>query len=164
MADKKNESAQRQEGRSLPARRPFGELGGWTSESFFPSRMGRLLDELFRESPGGRGREFLPAVDVAENDAQYTITVELPGTNKDDVHVELSEGMLTIRGEKKSEREEKKERSRYVERCYGSFTRAFTLPSDADGDRLIASFKDGVLTIAIPRKEEAKPRTIAIKE
>ena len=72
--------------------------------------------------------------------------------------------MLTIRGEKRSEREETKECSRHVERSYGSFTRAFTLPSDADGDRLVASFKDGVLTINVPRKEEAKSRTIAIKQ
>lgn len=164
MAEKTKESQEREEGRSLATRRPFGELERWASEAFFPSRMGRLLDDLFRESPTGRGKEFLPVVDVTENDAQYTITAELPGTSKDDVHVELSEGMLTIRGEKKSEREETKERSRYVERSYGSFTRAFTLPSDADGDRLVASFKDGVLTINVPRKEEAKPRTIAIKQ
>jgi HSP20 family protein len=68
-----------------------------------------------------------------------------------------------IRGEKKSEREEKKERSRYVERSYGSFSRAFRLPGDADADRLEASFKDGVLTVRIPRSEAAKPKQIAIK-
>jgi HSP20 family protein len=71
--------------------------------------------------------------------------------------------MLTIRGEKKSEREEKKEQRRYAERSYGSFRRSFRLPSDADADRLEASCQDGVLSVTIPRTEEAKPRTIAVK-
>ena len=81
---------------------------------------------------------------------------------KEDVHVDLQEGMLVIHGEKKSEREEKREHGRYVERSYGSFSRSFTLPSDADVDRLEASFKDGVLTIRVSRTEESKPRQIAI--
>jgi HSP20 family protein len=164
MGEKNKEVETRKEGRSLSSWRPFEEFERWTGGSLFPGRMGRLLDELSREWPAGHGRAFLPAVDVAENDSNYTVTVELPGASKDDVHVELNEGILTIHGEKKSEREEKKERSRYVERSYGSFTRSFTLPRDADGDRLSASFKDGVLTITVPRSEAAKPRTIAIKE
>ena len=102
-------------------------------------------------------------MDVHENDTRYTVTVELPGTRKEDVQVELSEGMLTIRGEKKSEREETKERRRYVERSYGSFSRSFTLPGDANAERLDASFKDGILTITIPKTEESKPKRVAIK-
>jgi HSP20 family protein len=77
--------------------------------------------------------------------------------------VELQEGVLTIRGEKTSEREEKNEQTRYVERCYGSFSRSLRLPPDADADRLDASFKDGVLAITVPKTEGPKPRTIAIK-
>jgi HSP20 family protein len=71
--------------------------------------------------------------------------------------------VLTIRGEKKSEREEKKEQTRWIERCYGSFTRSFTLPANAQTERVAASFKDGVLTIEIPKRPEAKPRAISIK-
>lgn len=76
---------------------------------------------------------------------------------------QLHDGILTIRGEKKSERDERKEKRRYVERSYGSFNRSFRLPGDADATRLEASFKDGVLTISIPKTEEPKPKTIAVK-
>jgi HSP20 family protein len=165
MTEKK-ETKGKEEARALAPWRPFGDLERWPSlwEDLLPGRA-RLLDELFREWPRARRAEaFLPAVDVAENDAQYTITVELPGAKKDDVHVELREGMLVIHGEKKSEREEKKDRGRYLERSYGSFSRSFSLPADADADRLVASFKDGVLKITLPRTEEAKPRQIAIKD
>jgi HSP20 family protein len=70
---------------------------------------------------------------------------------------------MTIRGEKRSEREEKKEQSRWVERCYGSFSRSFTLPANSSADRVNASFKDGVLTVELPKVEAAKPKTIAVK-
>lgn len=167
MAEKKQkEKEEKRESGTLAPWRPFGELEPWPTfgEGLFSSRMGRLMDELFRDwRPASRALACVPAMDVHENDARYTITVELPGTRKEDVQVELSEGMLTIRGEKKSEREETKERRRYVERSYGAFSRSFTLPPDANGDRLDASFKDGILTIAIPKTEESKPKRVAIK-
>lgn len=161
MAEKKA----KQESRALTAWDPFGEVEPWSNLfEGLSGRFPRLVDELFRERAWpGRGRGFLPALDVSDNEQQYTLSVELPGVRKEDVHIELQEGMLTVRGEKKSEREEKKEQSRYVERSYGSFTRSLRIPPDADADRLAASFKDGVLTITIPKSEEAKPRTIAIK-
>jgi len=158
MAEKK----EAKESQELAPWRPFGDVESWLApwEGFFPRR--RFLDDLLRDWPAAP-RAFAPAVELSENDSRYTITVEIPGVKKDDVHVDLREGMLVIHGEKKSEREEKKERSRYVERSYGSFSRSFSLPSDADADRLDASFKDGVLTINIPRTAESKPRQIAIK-
>jgi HSP20 family protein len=105
----------------------------------------------------------MPALDISDDDEQYSITVELPGGKKDDVHVEVHDDTLTIRGEKKSEREEKKEQRRYVERSYGTFSRSFSLPSDADAEHIDASFKDGVLTIRLPKTEAKKPRAIAVK-
>jgi len=151
-----------------PARwEPFRELEAWEPSRFFlpsvffPSRMGRMFEELERSWPAAR--EGRPAMDVAESDDRYTITVELPGVKKDDVTVEMAEGRLSIRGEKKSEREEKKEHRRYSERSFGVFERSFYLPADADGDRIAARFDDGVLTLEIPKREEAKPQTIAIK-
>lgn len=120
----------------------------------------RLLDEVFPQR--GRG-QFVPAVDISEDDDHYNVTVELPGMKKEDVTVESQDNVLTIRGEKRSEREEKKEQNRWVERTYGSFSRSFTLPANAAGDRISASFKDGVLTIAVPKLEEKKPQTISIK-
>lgn len=151
--------------RSLTPWNPFAEFERWPSlwEGFFP-RGGRLFGDLLRDWPqGARTSAFVPALDISENDSHYTITVEIPGVRKDDVQVELRDDMLVIQGEKKSEREEKKERGRHVERSYGSFSRAFTLPSDADAERLEASFKEGVLTVRIPRREALKPKQIAIK-
>jgi HSP20 family protein len=126
-------------------------------------RMRNLLAEMFGEG-GAAARAFAPAVDVAENDEEYVISAELPGTKKDDVTDELHEGVLTLRGEKKSEREGKNEQARYVERSFGSFSRSFTLPSNADGIKLEASFRDGVLTIRVPKREEAKPRVIQVRD
>jgi HSP20 family protein len=143
---------------AMPARRsPFRDLA-------LPTRFGKLIDELFAENGGATFEGGIsPAIDVSEDDKQYVITAELPGVKKDDVSVELHEGVLTVQGEKKSEREEKKERRRWVERSYGSFTRSLTLPGDALADRVDAAFADGVLTVTIPKAEAAKPRTVAIK-
>jgi len=135
---------------------PFRELfaSGW--------RFPRFFDESL-PSRGGRAGRWAPAVDIAEDDQKYVITAELPGTAKDDVHVEVHENVMTIRGEKRSEREEKKEQSRWVERSYGSFSRSFTLPANTVADRVNASFKDGVLTIELPKVEAAKPKVISVR-
>lgn len=158
---------EREETRSVAPWDPFGALEPWPGFSQWglgPTRMGRLMDELFREWPAtSRRGDVVPALDVSENDKQYTISVELPGVRKDDVHVELGDGMITIRGEKKSEREETKDQGRYVERSYGAFSRSFRLPADADPDHLDASFRDGVLTLKVAKSEAAKPRSISIK-
>jgi HSP20 family protein len=126
------------------ARRPFAGLPGWLEEA-------------------GRAARSVPAIDIAEGDGEYVVTAELPGCKKEDVTLELEENVLTLRGEKRSEREEKKEQRRYVERTYGSFSRSFTLPPNAEVERIDASFKDGVLTIRIPKAAAAKSRTVDIK-
>lgn len=134
---------------------PFRELDlfrRWPLRDF--SGLGGALEA----TPG----RWAPSVDVSEDDAQYVVTAELPGAKKDDVSVELHENLLTIRGEKRNEREEKNEQRRYVERTYGSFSRSFTLPSNADADRIKASFEDGVLTIEIAKREELKPKNIVV--
>jgi len=122
-----------------------------------------MLDELFGDTTRG-GRGFAPAVDVAENNDEYVVSAELPGAKPEDVTVELHEGVLTLRGEKRHERDEHTEHARYVERSYGSFSRSFALPQNANGEKVQAGFKDGVLTLRIPKREEAKPRTIAIQK
>jgi len=131
---------------------PFGE------EYFSPER-------FFREwsVPSQRAGRLAPAVDVAESESGFSVTVELPGVKREDVTVEVHENVLSIRGEKKSEREEKKDKTHWVERTYGSFSRSFTLPPSAVTDELKATFKDGVLSIEIPKKEEVKARQISIK-
>jgi HSP20 family protein len=132
---------------------PLRELG-------FPSRLSRWMEEALGSAPRGR---LAPAVDISEDDGKYVVTAEIPGTKREDITVEAHEGVLTIRGEKRSEREEKKEQARWVERTYGSFSRSFTLPANADTERVSAAFRDGVLTIEIPKAEASKPRSIAIK-
>ena len=125
-----------------------------------PLQFSRLFDDSReRQLAGGA---WSPAVEVAENDQGYAITVELAGCSKDDVVVDCHDSVLSIRGEKKSEREEKDEHRHFVERRYGSFSRSFRLPDDAETDRVEASFKDGVLTIEVPRAEEKKPKVIKI--
>ncbi|UYN94608.1 MAG: Hsp20/alpha crystallin family protein [Enhydrobacter sp.] len=96
-----------------------------------------------------RAFEHVPKVEVKENGSAYAVTVELPGLDEKDVKVTVEDDVLTITGEKKIERTD--ERTHYSERSYGSFTRAFTLPSDADHAKLAARFAKGVLTIDIPK-------------
>jgi HSP20 family protein len=142
------------ESRALSVFDPF--LDAWS-----PMRLSRLFEGWPGEAM--RATRFVPAVDVTEDDDKYIISVEVPGAGKDDVSLEVHDNVLTIRGEKRSEREEKKEHARYIERSYGSFSRSFTLPSNADEARVVASFKDGVLTVEIAKREEAKPKQISIK-
>jgi HSP20 family protein len=96
-----------------------------------------------------------PAVDVVEKDKAYEITAELPGIDKNNVEVKFADGVLTLKGEKKEEKEQK-EKDRYVsERRYGSFQRSFRVPDSVDADKIDANFQNGVLTISLPKKPEA---------
>ena len=154
------------ESREMSVWHPFGELESWLTpfEGLFPRR--RFFEDFFRDFGRGNGggrQSFVPAVELSENDDHYTITVELPGVAKEDVEVELREGMLIVHGEKRNEREEQRDRGRYLERSYGSFSRTFVVPPDADAERMDASFKDGVLKIRIPRSEQSRPRQIQIQ-
>jgi HSP20 family protein len=123
----------------------------------------RMFDKVFRSFglpslglSGGfdTGQALLrPNVDVASTDKEYTITVEVPGVEEDDVRLELTaDGVLTIRGEKKKESEQKEKNFYRVERSYGSFQRTLSLPEDVNQEAINAKFKNGVLTITLPRK------------
>ena len=97
----------------------------------------------------------VPAVDIAETQRGFHITAELPGMKKEDVEVSVSQGLLTIKGEKREEREEKEKGSYLSERRFGAFQRSFRLPSQADADRIEAKFDNGVLTLTVPKSAEA---------
>lgn len=140
---------------------PLAELEGLSSWSPLRELMRAPRWSGLAEELGKRGMP-MPAIDITEDDDEYVVTAELPGSRKEDVTLELHEGVLTLRGEKRNEREEKKEQRRYVERSYGSFSRSFTLPPNVDPDRISASFKEGVLSITLPKTPEAKPRTVSI--
>ncbi|HWP41955.1 MAG TPA: Hsp20/alpha crystallin family protein, partial [Blastocatellia bacterium] len=104
-----------------------------------------------------------PSCDVYETDKEIVIKAELPGVKKEDVKVGIEDGVLSISGERKFEEETKKENYLRVERSYGAFTRSFTLPARVDSTRISAEFKDGLLQVTLPKREEAKPKGIEIK-
>ena len=108
--------------------------------------------------------DWAPSVDIEEAEDKYVIKADLPGVDKKDIDVKLENGVLSIRGEKNVEKESGKDtRHHRRERFHGSFARSFTLPDAVQGDAVDASYRDGVLTLHIPKKEEAKPRSIEIK-
>jgi HSP20 family protein len=129
----------------------------------------RLQDEVsrtFDDRLGQRGGESLgwtPACDVFEDGEAVTLRFELAGVDPKDVDVRFEGGVLTLRGERKLEQEEKKDQYHRVEMSYGSFTRAFSLPAAVDPERIKAEAKNGVLTVTVPKKAEAKPRAISVK-
>lgn len=107
--------------------------------------------------------QWSPLVDISEDDEEYAIKAELPGVEKDQVKVTVENGVLLIAGERVSEHEENKRKYHRVERVYGSFLRSFSLPDDADGTKIRAEFKNGVLKVHLPKNKNAKPKSIEIK-
>ena len=107
--------------------------------------------------------DWVPRVDIAETDKDFIIKVEIPEVKKEDVKVTVDNGILTIRGERKQENEEKGKKFHRVERHFGSFIRSFTLPDNIDEAKIKASFKDGLLNLQIQKTEESKPRAIEVK-
>ena len=107
--------------------------------------------------------DWSPRVDIVENDKEFVIKAEIPEVKKEDVKVTVDNGVLTIRGERKQEKEEKGKKFHRVERHYGSFTRSFSLPENIDETKTKASFKDGMLDLKIQKTKEAKPKAIEVK-
>ena len=103
-----------------------------------------------------------PAVDIFENDNEIVIKAELPGLNAKDIELKIENNLLMLKGERRFEKETKEENYHRVEREYGTFSRAFSLPVAVDGDRVIAEYKDGVLKVVLPKKEEIKPKPIKV--
>ncbi|HMV27523.1 Hsp20/alpha crystallin family protein [bacterium] len=104
-----------------------------------------------------------PATDIVEGKDEYTVRIELPGVSKNDVKITIHDNVLTVQGEKKQESENKENNYHRVERSYGSFMRSFRLPSMVKGEKIDANYKDGILTIVLPKAEEAKTKEIEIK-
>jgi HSP20 family protein len=127
------------------------------------------MNRLFNDSYGTRREEDLmsrgtwtPPVDIYEVDGALVIKAELPGLQREDIDVHIENHTLTIRGERKLDAAIKQENFHRVERAYGSFTRSFSLPNTVDAAKVAAEFKNGVLSVTLPVREEAKPRTINI--
>jgi len=127
-------------------------------------RMNRLFGESFlRDDEVARGA-WVPAVDIFEaDDHSLVLKAEVPDVKRDDIHVSVENNTLTLRGEKKFSHEVKEDKYRRVERTYGNFSRSFTLPTTVDSTKVKADYKDGVLTVRLPFREEAKPRTVDVE-
>jgi HSP20 family protein len=144
------------------------ELDRWPSDFFGIQReINRVFDNFVR---GGMQADesfatsyWTPAVDIVEQENEYLVKMELPGVNKDEVKISLESNILTIKGEKKQEKEEKSKNLHRIERSYGSFQRSFTLPTTVKSDKIDAVFKDGVLSVSLPKAEEMKPKQIEVK-
>jgi len=107
--------------------------------------------------------DWTPSVDISENASAYLIKGEIPGVKKEDVKVNIQNGMLTIQGERKMEKEEEGKKYHRIERCYGSFLRSFQIPDDADENAIKAEFKDGMINVTLPKSEKAKPKAINVE-
>jgi len=107
--------------------------------------------------------DWVPRVDIAETAKEFLIKVEIPDVKKEEVKITVDNGILSIQGEKKQEKEEKGKKFHRVERYYGSFTRSFVLPDNVDETKIEASFKDGMLNLQIPKTEKSKPKEIEVK-
>ena len=107
--------------------------------------------------------EWTPAVDITEDEKEYLLKAELPELKKEDVKVTVENGILTVSGERKFEKEEKGKKYHRIERSYGSFVRSFGLPDDADAEKVEAKFSDGVLRVHVAKSESAKPKQIEVK-
>ncbi len=132
----------------------------------FQGEMNRLFNDFFRGSTGeeaGWGlRTWIPPLDLYETDEALVLKAELPGVSKDDVSIEIQNNTLILRGERKHEAEVKEGDYYRAERAYGTFHRAFVLPTLVDQDKVQATYNDGVLELRLPKSEAAKPKRIAI--
>ena len=163
MADK----AKEKEGKAVTPWRPAMEASRWEKD------MDRMMEDFFGRRMRSwwpdrwfKGEDFerrVPAVDLFEEKDEIVVKAELPGIEKDHVEVNLSDHLLTIKGEKKKEEEVKEENYYRSERSYGSFVRTVELPKDVHADKVKASFKNGILEVRMPKTEEAKAKEIKVK-
>jgi HSP20 family protein len=131
------------------------------------SRLNRLFNQPFgRRLPEDEGSllaEWAPAIDVQETEGEYLIKADLPEVKKEDVRVELQDGMICLQGERRQEKEEKGKKFHRIERAYGRFERRLALPSEVDAQRVAAEFKDGVLRVHLPKSASVKPKSVEVK-
>ena len=137
---------------------PFRELASLQNRvnSLFQDYSRTNQDEL------STAASFVPAVDVYEDEHKVTLKLEIPGVNQEEVDVRLENNTLTVRGERKFEKEEKEENFHRIERRYGNFVRSFTLPNTIDTEKVNASYENGVLKIELSKRAEAKPKQIKV--
>lgn len=161
------EKAKEKESKAVTPWRPLMDLTRWEREmdrmmeDFFGRRMRPWWPERwFRTEPMEIGA---PAIDLYEEKDEIVVKAELPGMDKDDIEVNISNSQLTLKGQKKKEEEVKEENYYRCERSYGSFIRTLELPKDVHADKVKASFKNGILEVRLPKTEQAKTKEIKVK-
>jgi HSP20 family protein len=147
--------------KTLATWNPFGELDE------VQNRLGSFFGGTFPRFGNGNGglklADWSPQVDITEDEKEYLLKTDLPEMKKDEIKVDVENGVLSVSGERKAEKEEKNKKFHRIERSYGSFLRSFTLPEDADGAKVSADFKEGVLKVHLPKSPAAKPKAIEVK-
>src|SRR4051812_47642433 len=141
------------------------ELSDWSSFdrlASFRDEVNRLFDFSWPSRDTGLFSGWSPALDVSDDKDNLVVKVELPGMKKEEIDLSLHDGVLTISGERKHEHESKEGESFRSERYFGKFQRSVTLPAAVDGNKVNATYKDGILTVELPKAEEAKPKQIAV--
>lgn len=143
---------------------PFRELEDMNerlNRVFGGSTLARTLDSTNKDALVEF--DWAPSVDISENNEEFAIKAELPEVKKEDVKIDVQDGVLRISGERKQEKEEQNKKWHRVERAYGSFLRTFSLPSNVDESKIRAEYKDGVLNIRVPKSATAKPKSVEVK-
>ena len=135
----------------------------WSPFGTLQREIDRLFDDFTRGGPSFSATELLPNMDVTESDNEIEISAELPGLEEKDVQINVADNVLTIRGEKKAEREEKDKNYRIVERSFGSFSRTLELPTGVDADAIKATIAKGVLKVVVPKPAPAQVKKVTIK-
>jgi HSP20 family protein len=141
------------------------QISRWSPSQLATARepLFRLFDTFLNENGEDLAtRTWTPPVDIQETDDSYRIQVELPGLSKEDIQITLENNVLRLTGERKFEKDIKKENYHRIERTYGTFSRSFALPSQVSSDKVEAKFENGVLSIVVPKAEQAKPRHITV--
>jgi HSP20 family protein len=134
----------------------------WNMFDQLRKEMDRAVTREGDESGSVVTSDWSPAVDIKEDENGFTIVADIPGVDPKDIDVHMENGMLTIKGERESEKKEEKEGYKRIERSYGSFYRRFSMPDSADADKIKAESKNGVLQISIPKQEKVQPRKISV--
>ena len=138
---------------------PFRDL------NLLQDRMNRLFDDAgrgWRADEPAATTSWSPAVDIFETEGEIVVKAELPGMERKDITLHLENNVLSLRGERKFEKETKDENYHRIERSYGAFSRSFAIPATVDEEKIRAEYKDGVLNIVLPKKEQARPKQIKI--
>jgi len=142
---------------------PGRRITGWPDMSDIEKEIFSNFPMWFGKTAESMGDTWTPSVDIIEKDDSWVFKAELPEVNPDDVHVTVEEGILSIKGSRKFEEEVSEGNYTRFERHYGSFERRFSLPSGIDSENITANYRHGVLTLSVPKKEEAKPKPIKIE-